>query len=304
MDTKSLKYFISVARHQSFTKAAKECSVTQTAMSIHISKLEEELNFKLFSRNSRNVMLTQAGVHFLFHAKRMVEEYDQAVSEAYNVSLGYNGYLKIGASNYPDGMYVAEFLKAFHRKYPDILVEAVTETLVNEPDGFRELELDAAVCLPYELQVDPDIDVIPLARRPLRFILSADHPLAGKTKIDPRDLVQEKLFVLQVDRFRNTSDRINQEWLMSGIDPSRLIQVDDFDDILLMASSGLGIGILPYYLPDTRNSQFAVVDFDGLAPFADLALAYMRNNQNPALKFFLELFLDMKNGPAVALNRP
>ncbi len=167
MDTKSFKYFISLARHQSFTKAAKECSVTQTAMSIHISKLEEELKFKLFSRNSRNVVLTKAGANFLAYAKRMMDEYEQVVAESYNISLGYDGRLLVGASNFPDAIYIIDLLKAFHKKYPDILVETVTETEVNEPDGFRELELDVAVCLPYELQTDPDIEVIPLVRKPI-----------------------------------------------------------------------------------------------------------------------------------------
>jgi len=187
MDTKSLRYFISLARHQSFTKAAKECSVTQTAMSIHISKLEEELKFKLFSRNSRNVVLTQAGASFLAHTKRMLEDYDQAVVDSYNISLGYDGRLIVGASNYPDAMYIVDFIKEFHKKYPNILVEAVTDKAINEPDGFRVLQLDVAVCLPYELQVDPDIDVIPLIRRPLRFVVSVDHPLAKKKKISPSD---------------------------------------------------------------------------------------------------------------------
>jgi DNA-binding transcriptional LysR family regulator len=230
MDIKSFRYFISLARHRSFTKAAKECSVTQTAMSIHISKLEEKLNFKLFSRNSRNVVLTEAGAHFLVHAKRMLEEYEQAVAESYNISLGYDGRLLVGASNFPDAICIIDYIKAFHRKYPNILVETVTETEVNEPDGFRDLELDVAVCLPYELQADPDIDVIPLVRRPLRFVVSADHPLADKQKLNPKDLAGEKIFVLQLTRFRNTSDRVSQEWLMSVLSLWRLLDENNPQD--------------------------------------------------------------------------
>jgi DNA-binding transcriptional LysR family regulator len=294
MDTKSFKYFISLARHQSFTKAAKECSVTQTAMSIHISKLEEELKFKLFSRNSRNVVLTKAGANFLAYAKRMMDEYEQVVAESYNISLGYDGRLLVGASNFPDAIYIIDLLKAFHKKYPDILVETVTETEVNEPDGFRELELDVAVCLPYELQTDPDIEVIPLVRRPLRFVVNAEHPLAGKQKLSPNDLQGEKLFVLQLTRFRNTSERVRQEWLMSGIDTSQLVEISDFDDILILASSGIGVGVLPYYLPDIRNSRFVVLDLEGTAPYADLALAYRRDSQNPSLRLFLEVFREMR----------
>ncbi|MDR2771118.1 MAG: LysR family transcriptional regulator, partial [Clostridiales Family XIII bacterium] len=51
MDIKGLQYFIAAAERLNFTTAAKECYITQTAMSLHISKMEDELGFKLFNRN-------------------------------------------------------------------------------------------------------------------------------------------------------------------------------------------------------------------------------------------------------------
>jgi DNA-binding transcriptional LysR family regulator len=125
-------------------------------------------------------------------------------------------------------------------------------------------------------------------------VVNAEHPLAGKQKLSPNDLQGEKLFVLQLTRFRNTSERVRQEWLMSGIDTSQLVEISDFDDILILASSGIGVGVLPYYLPDIRNSRFVVLDLEGTAPYADLALAYRRDSQNPSLRLFLEVFREMR----------
>ncbi|HVI39848.1 MAG TPA: LysR family transcriptional regulator [Anaerovoracaceae bacterium] len=64
MDIRSLKYFISAAQNLNFTKAASECFITQTAMSLSIAKLEEELNFKLFYRCNHRVKLTDSGEVF------------------------------------------------------------------------------------------------------------------------------------------------------------------------------------------------------------------------------------------------
>ena len=61
MDIKGLRYFISAAENLSFTKTALEQNVTQTAISLCISKMEEELGFKLFTRKNRSVQLTEAG---------------------------------------------------------------------------------------------------------------------------------------------------------------------------------------------------------------------------------------------------
>lgn len=64
MDIRGLKYFISAAECLNFTRAAKECFITQTAMSQHIANMEKELGFQLFRRNNRNVELTTAGRDF------------------------------------------------------------------------------------------------------------------------------------------------------------------------------------------------------------------------------------------------
>ena len=64
MDIRGIKYFISAAECLNFTRAARECFITQTAMSQHIANMEKELGFQLFRRNNRNVELTPAGRDF------------------------------------------------------------------------------------------------------------------------------------------------------------------------------------------------------------------------------------------------
>jgi DNA-binding transcriptional LysR family regulator len=290
MDFKSLKYFISVTRHLNFTKAAKECSISQTAMSLQISKLEEELNFKLFTRNNRNVSLTTGGARFLIDAKKIVKDYEEAVAEGYKASLGYEGSLRIGVSNFEDSTYLTDYIQEFHRDYPNVLIESVMDINVNLPEGFRKLNVDVSLGVPYELQIDPDINLIPLVRRPLRFVLNVNHPLAGVDKINPRSFGNEKFFILTVTHLQRTADRIKTEWAMSGIDPSRLVEINGYDDILFLVSCGLGVGILPYHLPSSRSLYYNVADFEKGAPYADLSLAYMPSNPNPALKLFLDLF--------------
>ena len=72
MDIRGLQYFISAAECLNFTRAARECYITQTAMSLHIAKMEKELGFQLFSRKNHVVKLTPAGKDFYVRAQRIV----------------------------------------------------------------------------------------------------------------------------------------------------------------------------------------------------------------------------------------
>ena len=74
MEIRQLKYFIAAAKHLNFTKAAKECSIVQTAMTQQVANLESELKVKLFERTHRNLSLTPAGERFLKSAKKIVNQ--------------------------------------------------------------------------------------------------------------------------------------------------------------------------------------------------------------------------------------
>jgi DNA-binding transcriptional LysR family regulator len=291
MEIKSLRYFTCVAKHSNFTKAAKECSITQTAMSLHISKLESELSLTLFIRNNRNVVLTPAGRVFLEQAQRILKDYQDAVYLAHNASLGYENYLTLGISNFADAFHIVDSTRKFHERYCNVKIENTMSPFIHLPDGFRASGVDIGVCVPYEFLRDDDFVVIPFLRRPLRFVLRTDHPLAKLNAIDPRSIADETLYVLTVSHLRRTTGLLNMEWQMIGIDPKRLVEVNSFDSILFFVTIGLGLGLVPCYQFDDETGRFKFVDFKGEAPYADLALVYSKSNQNPAVKLFLEIFL-------------
>jgi LysR family cyn operon transcriptional activator len=74
MELRHLRYFLSIVKLGSFTKAAEELSVTQPTLSHQIRQLEEELGCELLDRTSRNVRLTNAGEIFANFAGRSVKE--------------------------------------------------------------------------------------------------------------------------------------------------------------------------------------------------------------------------------------
>ena len=78
MNRNQLRYFVSAAEHRSFTKAAEQYYISQTAVTQQIQQLEQTLGCELFDRSTRPVSLTSAGKSFLLDAKAILERMSRA----------------------------------------------------------------------------------------------------------------------------------------------------------------------------------------------------------------------------------
>ena len=96
MNLNQLRYFVSVAESQSFTKAAINHYISQTAITQQIKALEDKIGTPLLDRNTRPISLTPAGKTFLGEAKAILERMDMAIYKTVESSTGLSGTLKIG----------------------------------------------------------------------------------------------------------------------------------------------------------------------------------------------------------------
>ena len=159
MDIRGLKYFISAAECLNFTRAAKECFITQTAMSQHIANMEKELGFQLFRRNNRNVELTTAGRDFYEQMKAVVHSYDNAVRHSQNLSSGGEGSVVVAVPSCIEGLIFMSRLRYFKTHYPTI---KLTVNLISPRymvDRLRRGECDIAICWPYDMMEAEELKV-------------------------------------------------------------------------------------------------------------------------------------------------
>lgn len=117
MKINKLIYFLSVAEHLNFTKAAEECYLAQPAISQQITSLEQEIGFQLFKRSSRSVELTEAGKTFCEEIKSVVEKYKNAVKKAENVAYGFKEMIKIGICGDVEELFLPQILNKFKEMY-------------------------------------------------------------------------------------------------------------------------------------------------------------------------------------------
>ena len=90
---RQIQYFHSVVENNSFSLAAEECNISQSAISQQIKALENELGFKLLERNNRKFTLTPAGEYFYKKTLILVSDYRKIVSDSYNIATNKNNLL-------------------------------------------------------------------------------------------------------------------------------------------------------------------------------------------------------------------
>ena len=125
---RQMKYFVAVVDCNSFTEAAEQCYISQSAISQQIHSLEEELGVELIHRENRRFSLTPAGEYFYWQSKILLDEADELRRETIRIGHADESILRIGyLKNYSGQelhMAVAEFL----RLYPEISIDIVAGT--------------------------------------------------------------------------------------------------------------------------------------------------------------------------------
>lgn len=181
-----LRVFEAVARTGSFSRAARELSITQPAVTFQIRQLEEQRGVALFERIRRRPGLTQAGQTLYQYAQRifaLAEEAEQALELARGFKAGR---LRLIASLTAAAYYLPPVVAAFKRRYPDIQVQLLVDNSRRVAERILALVDDLGI-LTGEPQ-NPDLVLEPFCEDPLVLIVPPQHPWAKRRAVSLRDL--------------------------------------------------------------------------------------------------------------------
>ncbi|MBQ8132159.1 MAG: LysR family transcriptional regulator [Bacilli bacterium] len=123
MNMKYLEYFLKVVEMNSFTKAAEELYVSQSAISQSIKSFEEELGFPLMERNKKGFELTPAGKYIYLEGKNLLHNIQDVTNHANYISKNRNETLRIGYVINYGYQELKKGLMLFHEKYPEVKIE-------------------------------------------------------------------------------------------------------------------------------------------------------------------------------------
>ena len=139
---KQMQYFVSVVQCHSFTQAAEQNYISQSAISQQIQALENELQTPLLLRQGRTFTVTEAGTYFYQQAKILLAEMDKLIYETRNRATNTAQSLKIGYPRYYNGVELHQAMETFSLQYPHVEMDIVHGTHEELYDMLRFGKLD------------------------------------------------------------------------------------------------------------------------------------------------------------------
>lgn len=194
MKTSFLNEFMALEKHLNFSNAAKELSITQSALSRHIQKLEEEMGVPLFHRTTQKIDLTPYGEALIPHARAILEHCRAFSQECAEIKERRPNQLILGCCGFPNYYGITDFLAAFKAEYPRAVMDVRIGSTDENLRWLQEGSINAAFVhditdLPQEYQA------LPFCRDWLSVVLPADHPLAEHEAVSLCDLRDETFYL-------------------------------------------------------------------------------------------------------------
>jgi DNA-binding transcriptional LysR family regulator len=184
MELRHLECFVAVAEEANFTRAAARLHIVQSAVSATIKSLERELGAALLDRNSKRVLLTDAGTALLPGARAALGAAREAADAVAEVQGGLRGTLRLGTLTSVPIINLPALLGAFHGQHPGVLLQTTaapsgTQGLV---DALLERRLDLAF-VSWPGPPPAGVALTDLASSVLDLVVPAGHPLAGRASV-------------------------------------------------------------------------------------------------------------------------
>lgn len=296
MNFQALQYFIVAAECENFTKAAEKCYITQTAMSMQISKMEKELGFKLFDRDRQRVRLTTSGESFYRSARQIIDEFEQAVEQGQNMQQGEAGRVCAGISSGIEMLRVMPMLHAFKQKYPDVdlVLEQVRPRELEEQLACRHLDL--AFCWGHEIRPIAGMETVEVYSSPVCVVMGGEHPLSREVEISP-DLLKDQTAVMI--EWRKPSDpyyRLNAAWRALGVEPLKTIMVSNLEEELAMLQLREAVAIAPNYVRNLAlggTLAYRPISMEGISSeIIHEVDAIARDDRSPAVSLLVKFIIE------------
>lgn len=236
MFLRQIKYFVAIVELKSFTEAAEQCFISQSAISQQIASLEEELGVKLTMRDGRKFKITPAGEYFYNYGKMVLQEVEKLKTETIRIGLGDELRLNIGYLAGYDGLELSQAITEFSKIYPEVIFTVLKGT--HEDLYHALIDGKAQLVLNDQRRVfSSEYENYILNQCPAYIDVVNNHPIA-KMEIVTTALLNDYPCILVATKNRESTEQDFYENTL-GIG-KQFIFAESLDEARLMAISGRG----------------------------------------------------------------
>ena len=278
MELRHLRYFLALAEHRHFTRAARVVGIAQPPLSQQIRQLETEVGTALFTRAAGGVRLTPAGQAFLPHAEAALREAGRAQTAARLVTRGDLGTVRIGFTSAASlNPIVPSMISDFRRTFPNVdlrLVVLPTTSLLTELLHDR---IDLAFMRPTPT-ARRSLRVLPLPAERLLVALPTDHALSGRKRLRLQDLRNDPFILYPRMNGSLLYDTIISACQHAGFSPRVVQEAPQMAAIVSLVAAGVGVTLVPESVSQLQPKGMRYARIIGETPSAMLWLVAQRSD--------------------------
>lgn len=272
-----LNTLLAVAETNNFTRAAQLLSLTQPAVSHHISLLEEELGAPLFVRCRGRAQLTREGEIVVRYARRMKGLYEKMQGELSDVE-GRLERIRVGITHTAESNLITEALAKYGNENGNVIITIITDTIKNLYDAVENYDLDLAVV--EGRPKSAGLNSLLLDTDSIVCVLSNNNPLARRSMVTLEDLKREKLIL----RLPSSGTRkLFESHLVSAnesIDNFDIaLEVDNIATIKDLIRKDLGVSVLARSacMDEIRKGKITSLPIENLSMIRQTSVVYRRD---------------------------
>jgi LysR family transcriptional regulator, low CO2-responsive transcriptional regulator len=240
LDSRQLRAFVTLARTGSFTVAAKELFLSQSAVSHSLKALESDVGCLLLDRVGKKIALTPAGEQLLYHSEKILQSMEAARGALTRLEKWGHARLRLAASATACQYVLPHVLRKFQEKYPQHVITIEAGNTSDVLELLRENRIDLAIGL--EPKHEEQFQFEPLFHDELSFIVAPSHPWAVAGQVI-RDEIEQQKYILYSKTsitFRLVEDYFRKEKMPL----KTVLEVGSIEATKELVKLGLGISIL------------------------------------------------------------
>jgi DNA-binding transcriptional LysR family regulator len=295
MDLSDLRIFTTVVRAGGVTRAAERLHRVQSNVTTRIRQLEQDLGVALFIREGKRLHLAPAGQLLLDYADRLLGIADEARNAVQDARP--RGVLHLGAMESTAAVRLPGILAAYHRRYPEVVLELRTGNPHQLATAILAGELDAALVA--EPIPDAPFDKQPVFIEELVIVAPAGHPTVGKVAPVPRTMIA----------FENGCPhrkRLEDWYARRGSMPERTIELGSYHAMLGCVAAGMGIALLPRSVLSTfpERRRLSLHALPAGEDRAATVLIWRKGTTSPKLRALKELLRETRQAANTKKRKP
>lgn len=289
------RIFYMVAKKGNITKAANELNISQPAISKSIKNLEQQLGGTLFIRTKRGVVLTEEGKEFYRYIEQAMEFINNAENKFSDLIHLETGTIRIGVSTTLTKQFLLPYLETFHKLYPKIKIQIVTNFSLELIERLRNGLLDLLI-LNLPNSSGNDIEIIEVKRVQDCFIVGESYKELVKNKMTLEEITNYPL-VLQ-SKGSATRNFLDDFCAKRNITLQPDMNLTSYSLVVEFTKIGFGIGYATRdYIKEELNSKKVFeLSVSPAIPSRGIGIAYSRRNlPNYCTKKFIDIIFESES---------